>query len=311
MKRFKNILFLQGKNEAKTPLLRALNLAQRNRAKLKVVDVFETLPEKIDSQLREKYGLDLKAVTQRELEERIKRLVPTDRRKASRLTVLPLFGIPFIEIIREVARGKHDLVITGTEESGGLKQRLFGSTTMHLMRKCPCPVWVIKPARKRTFTAIMAAVDVMGAGNEEDELNKKIMELSSSMAEMEGSKLHIVHCWSQPIEGASKRYSGLTNERIAEIVDETLKLHQRSFLEFLERFDPQKVSYQTHLLKGEPGDVIADYANKKKIDLLVMGTVSRAGISGLLMGNTAERVLSDIQASVLTVKPDEFQTPVK
>jgi nucleotide-binding universal stress UspA family protein len=50
---------------------------------------------------------------------------------------------------------------------------------------------------------------------------------------------------------------------------------------------------------------------QKKVDLVVMGTVSRVGISGLLIGNTAERVLSSINASVLTVKPDGFKTPVK
>jgi hypothetical protein len=30
------------------------------------------------------------------------------------------------------------------EGSAGLKERLFGSTSMHLMRKCPCTVWVMR-----------------------------------------------------------------------------------------------------------------------------------------------------------------------
>ena len=62
---------------------------------------------------------------------------------------------------------------------------------------------------------------------------------------------------------------------------------------------------------GTPFHGMQTIIGEKIVDLVVMGTVSRAGISGLLMGNTAERVLSHIQASVLTVKPDEFQTPVK
>jgi nucleotide-binding universal stress UspA family protein len=46
------------------------------------------------------------------------------------------------------------------------------------------------------------------------------------------------------------------------------------------------------------------------IDLLVMGTVCRTGIAGFLIGNTAEEVLNQVDCSVLTVKPEGFETPV-
>ena len=103
----------------------------------------------------------------------------------------------------------------------------------------------------------------------------------------------------------------MSAKEMSEIIDETRQLHERLFLEFMGRFDLKKVSYQIHLLKGQPGLVIAELANRKRIDLVAMGTVSRGGISGLLIGNTAERVLSGINASVLTVKADNFKTPVK
>ena len=49
---------------------------------------------------------------------------------------------------------------------------------------------------------------------------------------------------------------------------------------------------------------------KKKIDVVVMGTMSRAGISGLLLGNAAEDILAGVQCGVFAVKPKEFQTSV-
>ena len=103
----------------------------------------------------------------------------------------------------------------------------------------------------------------------------------------------------------------MSKKRISEVVEETLELHRQSFHEFVERFDLKKVPHKIHLLKGQPGHVITDFANKKRTDLVVLGTVSRVGISGLLIGNTAERVLSNIDASVLTVKPEGFRTPVR
>jgi universal stress protein E len=42
-----------------------------------------------------------------------------------------------------------------------------------------------------------------------------------------------------------------------------------------------------------------------------MGTVGRAGIAGLLIGNTAEKILHQVECSVMTVKPDGFVSPVK
>ena len=76
MKRFKNILLFQGKNEAKSPLLKALHVAETNHAKLKIVDVLENLPEKVDSQLRSKHGLNFQSAMEREFKERVKRLMP-------------------------------------------------------------------------------------------------------------------------------------------------------------------------------------------------------------------------------------------
>ena len=46
------------------------------------------------------------------------------------------------------------------------------------------------------------------------------------------------------------------------------------------------------------------------IDLLVMGTVARSGIPGLVIGNTAERLLPQVPCSLLAVKPAGFESPV-
>lgn len=60
----------------------------------------------------------------------------------------------------------------------------------------------------------------------------------------------------------------------------------------------------------DPGFIIPQLVDKSQIELLVMGTVCRTGIPGLITGNTAELVLSDADCSALTLKPDGFQSPV-
>jgi hypothetical protein len=57
------------------------------------------------------------------------------------------------------------------------------------------------------------------------------------------------------------------------------------------------------LIEGEPERAIPHFIDRNGIDLVVMGTVARSGIRGLVMGNTAERVLQRLRGSVLAVKP--------
>ena len=70
------------------------------------------------------------------------------------------------------------------------------------------------------------------------------------------------------------------------------------------------VKPQMHLLKGNAKDEIPRLAGELQVDLIVMGTLARAGIPGFIMGNTAETILNRIDCSVLAVKPDGFVTPV-
>jgi nucleotide-binding universal stress UspA family protein len=68
---------------------------------------------------------------------------------------------------------------------------------------------------------------------------------------------------------------------------------------------------KTHLKRSDdPASAIIKLASREKIDLLVMGTVCRTGLSGFFIGNTAEEVLSAVNSSVLTVKPEGFVSPV-
>ena len=62
--------------------------------------------------------------------------------------------------------------------------------------------------------------------------------------------------------------------------------------------------------QGAPGQAIPALVRELDADLVVMGTVARTGIPGLIIGNTAEAVLSQLRCSVLAIKPSAFVSPV-
>jgi nucleotide-binding universal stress UspA family protein len=222
-----------------------------------------------------------------------------------------LYGTPFLEIIREVLRNEHDLVMTTAEGRGGLKDRLFGSTTLHLMRKCPCPVWVMKPSQAELPARILAAVDPAPLDEGQHAINIKIMDLATSLARRQQCKLLVVHTWTFPAENSLRSGYLVASDALDRWVDDARDLHRRRLAEFLRPYPLQALKAQVYMLKGEPGHLIPELAVKLEVGLIVMGTVSRIGVAGLLIGNTAEKILRRVDCSVLTVKPDGFVTPVR
>lgn len=312
MKRFKNILFINyGETEREVALQRAVNLAKINQALLTVVEVLEELPNETQSTIEPGDIKDFEKIAVKESNERLENLIAPIKKQGVQITRKILQGTPFLVIIREVLRNKHDLVMVSPRKKAKLKGILFGSRTMHLMRKCPCPVWAIKPAKKKKYTRILAALDSSPFNDERNALDIKIMELATSLAELEGSELHVVHCWTYPHENILKSRLGLPPNKIPGFVRKERKAHKMRLDQLMERFDLNAFQHKVHLLKGDPASLIVDLARKKRIELVVMGTVCRTGLAGFFIGNTAEKVLQEVDCSVLAVKPDGFVTPVR
>ena len=312
MKRFKNILLLADQGTGgKAILRRAAALAKNNRAKLTIMDVIEELPRDMRMLIVTITPMKLQELIVRERQKYLEQIVATLGKEGVQVAVNVLIGTPFLEIIRQVLRQKHDLVIMAAERRSGLKGRLFGSTSLHLMRKCPCPVWVMKSTWRERFHRILAAVDPMCAAEEKNLLNIKIMDLATSLAKMEQSELHIVHAWNFRKEHLSQVHGKMPGETIDQLANQTRTIHKKGFDELIGNYSLKNLNHRLHFFKGDPATLITDLAAEHAIDLIVMGTVCRTGVAGFFIGNTAENVLQQVDCSVLTVKPEGFVSPVK
>jgi len=68
---------------------------------------------------------------------------------------------------------------------------------------------------------------------------------------------------------------------------------------------------ELHVGQDSPSHAILAGVKHCRADLVVMGTVSRSGIPGLFVGNTAERLIDRLDRSLLAVKPAGFESPVR
>ena len=86
-------------------------------------------------------------------------------------------GEPFIELIRQVLRCNFDLLaIMSAKKQIGLPASFFGSTQMHLLRKCPCPLWIVKPESVPEIKNILTPIDAASEEPSEMSLNDSLIK---------------------------------------------------------------------------------------------------------------------------------------
>lgn len=308
MKRFQNILLGVKAVESMDDgaFERVADLARTNGAKVKLMSVIEDIPGIIRMLIPSVKSMESLIERERAEELDVLRQRLLDRGIDAEVKVI--HGRPFVEIIREVLREDHDMVVVTAHEPGNDSDWFFGSTAMYLLRKCPCALWVFKPGKTNGFERILAAVDSSSDEPGEKGLNREILDLSHSLSRMEDAQLEVIHAWS--FWGESLFRKRMPEEELAGLIEAARKEAARRLSGLLDEAGVSIPEERIFLAKGEPENTIPQCVKNREIDLLVIGTVARTGVPGLIMGNTAERLLEQIECSVLAVKPEGFVSPV-
>lgn len=294
---------------AEAALRQAVWLARQNGARIVVM---HTLPgrlrmdhsESMRAQLDLLYGegetipRDVRQQSEARMRQMIVDFHATDL--DVRFETLP--GEPFVELTHAVQQEGFDLVLAGTRGLSAWEQFLVGSTAKRLIRKCPSSVWIVKAEHVGPPKAVLAATDF-------SEVSRRAALEGLRVAQQASAEFHLLHSIDYLIEyltdtprGFSTRFPALRRE----INDGAQKLLEK-FVDSLNT-DPAKI--HLHLSWGTPWQEVGRLAQHLNVDLIAMGTVGRSGIKGVLLGNTAERILTTCDCSILTVKPADFVSPI-
>ncbi|QDU28923.1 Universal stress protein E [Anatilimnocola aggregata] len=210
-----------------------------------------------------------------------------------------LLGEPLAEICRITQVGEYDLVLAGAHAMTVWQELFVGSTAKRLIHICPAPVWIVRPEHVSQPAAILTATDF-------SPVSRRAVDVASSLAHVAKAPLHMLHVVDSmdvPEDIFSKLSEGksLRNE-----INEAAK---QRFDEFISALGVQG-DLRPHLTWGTPWKEINRISDQLQIDLLVVGSIGRSGITGMFMGNTAERLLACCRSSLLTVKPANFLCPI-
>lgn len=124
-------------------------------------------------------------------------------------------------------------------------------------------------------------------------LGQTALEMATALAKERGATLLIAHVEEPPIAyGGGELYYGIEEPDREEIL---------KMLHAVRPTDPS-VPYEHRLLMGSPGGSLVHFAEKEKVDMIVMPTHGRTGLLRLLMGSVAEDVVRKAKCPVLTAK---------
>jgi universal stress protein E len=212
---------------------------------------------------------------------------------------------PFEAVVLAVLEDDYDLVIKGTHDHDVLKSMIFTPTDWHILRKCPCPVLLVKDHDWPQGGNIIAAVN---AGSEQQHhlsLNQRVITKALQMAKMLKAQTHLVNAYpGTPVNIAIE-----IPEFNPQEYNSTMKHHHMDAVSALaKQYDIDE--QHCHVKEGMPEDALPGLAAELDAEMVIIGTIGRTGFSAAIIGNTAEHVIDRLDCDVLAVKPADFVCPI-
>lgn len=198
-------------------------------------------------------------------------------------------------VVERCKSGAIDLIIKQGHRSESV---FYSPTDWHLIRDTKTPLLLLDSGKAhRKLETIMATADVEEDSPEQRALDRKVLDYSAEIAERFGSALHVAVCVK-------------TSQVLSDL--DLVDLHKREHAHAPKVREIIASDYQDYGIKGEnwhlhagaPEKILAGMAQGLEADLVVLGSVGRKKLQGLLLGNTAEKILRNLHTNILVIKPD-------
>jgi nucleotide-binding universal stress UspA family protein len=296
------IVPLDGTEFAEQALPLAITVAERQRAAIELVHVYETL---LPFQTQGAPALDptLDLDLRRDRQAYLQRIAQWLRETTTApVTALLLEGEEAAPVIREHIAQRHaDLVVMATHGRSGLSRFWVGTTSLDVMRHSPAPVLLFRPDEKgsktqptRAFGRVLIPLD--GAPADEEAIDHAIAVAGDRNVEFLLLQVIVpIAYYAEPVSAAL-----LEDIELDEVA--------RTYLEEVAgRIRARGLSVTTEVLHHpSPARAVLDVADEHGVDLIAMETHGRTGVAKLLLGSVTDKVVRAAAVPVLV-----HRTPVR
>jgi universal stress protein E len=196
------------------------------------------------------------------------------------------------------------MIMKGTQYHSTAQRTIMLDTDWQLIRKCPYPLWLVKPGKFQAEPMIVAAVDPTHEHDKPAALDQKIIDAAKAIAARIDGDVHLLHTYERLAGIGTEVSKTLKAVKIPiEEIDKRMQKEHRDALDLLAQknaFDKEHI----HQLPGRTRELLPTFVRSHKADLVVMGALARWGIKRMVIGSTAERVLDHLPCDVLIVRTD-------
>ena len=164
----------------------------------------------------------------------------------------------------------------------------------HLFRDTPCPVLAMVKERK-ACQQVIAAIDALDNQEAHQQLTARLLDNAAAFAKAGAVPLKILCVVPDP----ALVYAGIVNAPMSgDFLLDTMAIAEKKTKALVEHLgiNPQSIDVVT----GRVEEVVSQRALQANA-LLVIGNAANKGLKGLLIGNTAERILRGMKTDMLVV----------
>ena len=176
-----------------------------------------------------------------------------------------------------------------------------------LVRLSAAPILVVQQPKLYDRPRVLAALDPGRKHSKPTALDDRIVTFAELFSKAMQGDLHAIHAYPAP--AAYAQAAAAVTASVAAELQAIDAGRAQAALDALLAQSPIPAECR-HILPGAPADVIVAVAAQLKASLLVMGSVARSGVGRLLIGNTAEKLLSRLPCDLLLLKPDGFRDSI-
>ncbi|WP_227936746.1 universal stress protein [Alkalihalobacillus deserti] len=119
-------------------------------------------------------------------------------------------------------------------------------------------------------------------------------EKAVALAKLHQAKIDLIYS----IDGSTSKSDVLTNNSKYE-VEIKRKEKLAPVVELLEK---EEINYQIHMIHGEPGPAIVEFANKGNYDCVVVGSRGLNKLQTMVLGSVSHKIAKRVEVPVLIVK---------
>lgn len=192
-----------------------------------------------------------------------------------------------------VAQHQHDTALLLKEpQASSLTDSLFTPLDWKILRTSQTPVLMVRQCEYSADAPVLAAIEAQPADAEHLALSHRILQLARDMSHRLSAELCLFSAEAAPMQDPMNPI--LFPGNLAEE-------YRQTSLALAHRYDVP-VS-RVHIAQGPAEVLIPQQAERLNAGLVVLGTVARAGLSGVLLGNTGEQILERVSTDVLVIPP--------